>query len=214
MDRKRIKKHLALGILGAVVTVVGELLQGAVAAPEAGDEMARLFSTIAVLPVWRIGLGSSLGGLGILMQWFGFQGICLSFADQDTRLAKAFRVGNVGFTVIGAMVHILMSVWMHVIKFSAETEAFTLWFLVPIVAIFFAVYGLFAVSMFVQFWKKNTIFPRWCAFLNPILGKAVINGLTAVLPNTALCNGIGFADMGLTSLVTFTVLYILCRERD
>lgn len=70
-------------------------------------------------------------------------------------------------------------------------------------------YGLFAVSMFVQFLKKHTIFPKWCWVLNPIAGKAVINILTAMLPNTALVNGIGFADMGLTSLVTFGVLYCL-----
>lgn len=216
MDREKIRSYLKLGILGAVITIAGELLQGAIAAPDAADEMTRLFSTIDVLPVWRMGLGSTLGGLGILMQWFGFQGIFLSFDNQSSRWAKACRAGNVGFTIIGAMIHILLSVWMYVYKFTAPmgrtylTE-FTLWFVLPITVIFFAAYGVFAVSIFVQFFKRHTIFPKWCWALNPIIGKATINVLTALLPNTALVNGIGFADMGLTSLITFAVLYFLIR---
>lgn len=119
MDRTKIKRYLWLGILGALVTVAGELLQDAVTAPDGGNEMSRLFSAIEALPVWRIGLGSTLGGLGILMQWFGFQGIFLSFDNQVSRLARAYRFGNAGFTIIGAMMHILLSMWMYVYKFTS-----------------------------------------------------------------------------------------------
>lgn len=218
METKNIRKYLMLGIIGAAVTVAGELLQGAVVAPEMANEMVRIFSTIGVLPVWRIGLGSTLGGLGILMQWFGFHGICLSFDNKNTRMASAYRAGNLGFAILGSLVHILMSVYMFVYKLTSPMGMghtyrmeFMNWFVMPITVIFFAAYGLFSVTMFIQFFKKHTVFQKWSWVLNPVIGKIVINMLTAVLPNTALVNGIGFADMGLTSLITFVVLYCLCK---
>lgn len=216
----KIKKYLLIGLIGAIITVVGEMLGGLVPSPDTTDQMTRFFSSVELLPVWRIGLCSTIGGLGILMQFFGFHALYLTFDNKESRIVKLFYAGNCGFTIIGAMIHILMSMFMYVYKVNAGVEnfeniiiEFSIWFLAPMTVIFYLAYAIFAFAMFSQIIKGHTLFPKWFWVFNPIIGKVVINTITAVLPSSAIMNGIGFSDMGLTSLVTFAALYENIRRK-
>lgn len=213
MSGEKVRKYLNAGLLGAIVTVAAELLQGFAPSPDTAGRAAKVFSSIEGLPVWRMGLGSTLGALGILLQLCGFYALYLTFKDRQARCARLYRAGMVGFTVIGAIVHVLCSVMMLVYKVCPEQmEAFVIWFMLPIMAVFFAAFGALAAAMFVQIGKGRTAFPRACCVLNPVIGKAVINGVAELMPAGALANGIGFANMGLTSLVTFAVMRALLKR--
>lgn len=217
--QEKIRKNLVIGLIGAVITVIGEMLGGLVPSPDTTNQMTRLFSSIELLPVWRIGLCSSIGGLGILLQFFGFHALYLSFDNKESRAARIFYAGNCGFTIIGSIIHILMSMFMYVYKMSAGAENceniladFSIWFLAPMTVLFYLVYGIFAVVMMVQVGKGHTPFPKWCMVFNPIVGKIVINMITGILPASAFVNGIGFSDMGITSVITFLVLLIKIKD--
>ncbi len=216
---KRIKKFMIVGLLGAVITLAAELLQGFAESASSENALDEIFSTVVNLSSWRIGLGSTLGAIGILMQFFGVYAIYLSFEDKNSISAKLYRVGAYNFSIVGAIVHVLMSVMLYVYKISYGSEAlntvldYTVWFALPIVVIFFALYILFSVVAFLQFWNKRTPFPKYFAFLNPLIGKAVINAISELLPNGALSNGLGYANMGLTSIVLFSFLLFYCVKK-
>ncbi len=205
IDYKKIRKYTILGLLGAVVTVFAEMMQGAVPSGNTADKMAALFSSFDNLAVWRIGVGSTVGAIGILMQFFGVYAIYLSFEDTNTKSAKVYHAGMYVFSVLGAIVHILMSFMIYGYKISMDAMIeVTIWFVLPLVVLFFAGYIPFAVAMAIQFFKKRTTFPKWIFILNPLLGKAFFNALTSVLPSSALVNGISFSNMGLSSVILFT----------
>ncbi len=219
---EKVKKYLILGLIGSFITVVAELLQGLVPSGEATNVLAELFSTIENLPVWRIGLGSTVGGIGILMQFYGYYGLYLTLDNKENRLAGMYKRGVYVFTIIGSIVHILMSMLMYVYKISFQNEEilmermidFSIWFCGPILAGFFIFYFTMSLSMFILLFKGRTPFPKWFAFLNPLIGKAVIGAITKVLPlDGAFINGIGFANMGITSVIIVTALLIyFCKN--
>ncbi len=214
-ENNKIKKYMTIGLIGALITVVGEMLQGAVPSVEVADKMSNLFSSFDNLPVWRIGLGSTIGALGILFQFFGVYGIYLTFTNKESKTAKVYNVGMYVFSILGSIVHVLMSMMIDAYKISMEHMIeVTIWFVVPIVVIFFVGYIPFAVAMAMQFWKKQTTLPKWIFWLNPLFGKVFFNAITAILPSSALVNGISFSNMGLSSVILFTAVLISIRKED
>ncbi len=185
------------------------MCQGFSASVNTTDEMTKLFSSFDNLPVWRIGLGSTVGAIGILLQFFGVYAIYLSFKNKDTKVSKLYYYGMYVFSIIGAIVHILMSFMIYAYKISMDAMMeVTIWFIAPIVVIFFVGYIPFAITMSIQFFKKQTSFPKWIWLLNPLFGKVFFNVITAMLPSSALTNGISFSNMGLSSTILFIVLLL------
>lgn len=240
MKIKSIKQLFILGLIASLITVVGEMI-GAFAPSTNTGSNALADATVWVenimgtnifsrelmalncfenLAVWQIGLGATIGGLGILGQYLGFYGVYKTFDNKDSMLAKAYWVGNIGFAFIGSIVHVVLCVLMYVYKMNANSEncwkivgEFSLWFIVPITVIFYVLYAIFSVAMFIQIFKKHTIFPRWCCALNPVIGKAFFGIIVAVLPDSAFTNAFNNAKMGLTSVVTLMCLFI-CLEKQ
>ncbi len=214
IDWRKIKRFIFIGLIGAAITVCGEMLQGAVPSGEAVDKMDRLFSSFDDLPIWRIGLGSTLGALGILLQFFGVYGIFLSFRNKESRAAKIYYMGMYVFSILGAIVHVLMSMMIDAYKISMEHMVeVTIWFVAPIVVLFFIGYIPFAIAMAMQFWKRQTALPKWLFWLNPLFGKVIFNAITSVLPGSALTNGISFSNMGLSSVILFAAV-LLCIPNE
>lgn len=215
IDYKKIKKYMILGLIGAFITVFAEMLQGTIPSRNAADKVTALFSSFDNLAVWRIGVGSTVGAIGILMQFFGVYAIYLSFEDKTAKGAKVYHAGMYVFSVLGAIVHILMSfmIYGYKISMNAMMEV-TIWFVLPLVVLFFVGYIPFAIAMAIQFFKRRTPFPKWMFVLNPLFGKAFFNAITSVLPSSAIVNGISFSNMGLSSVILFTVCLCMMRRSE
>ncbi len=214
-ENKKIKRYIITGLIGALITVTGEMCQGLSASTDMSDKMTKLFSSFDNLPVWRIGIGSTIGAIGILLQFFGVYAIYLTFINKETKASKLYYYGMYVFSVIGAIVHILMSFMIYAYKISMDAMwEVTIWFIAPLVVVFFAGYIPFAIVMSVQFFKKQTPFPKWLWLLNPLFGKAFFNVLTAILPSSTLTNGISFSNMGLSSTILFVVLLLSMNKLE
>lgn len=232
MDKK-IKQLFALGLLFSVITVVGEMLgafapsanTGSKAFEEAVAWFENLLGSDVLtgelaalncyenLAVWQIGLGAVIGGLGILGQYLGFYGLYQTFDNKKSRISKAYFVGNIGFALIGSLVHFVLCVLMYVYKRNAQstncwavTGEFSLWFVAPLLVVFFALYAIFSVTMFIQVFRKHTIFPKWYCVLNPVIGKMAFGIVASALPESAFGNALNNACMGLTSVVTLAIM--------
>lgn len=215
IDYRKIKQLMTIGLVGALITVLAEMMQGAVPSSDAADKMVSLFSSFDNLPVWRNGLGSTIGALGILLQFFGVYGIYLSFTNKESKAAKVYHLGMYVFSVIGSIVHVLMSMMIDAYQVSMEHMIeVTIWFVAPIVVLFFIGYIPFAVAMAIQFWKRQTPFPKWLFWLNPLFGKVFFNAVTTILPSSALTNGISFSNMGLSSVILFSAVLLCMRQRN
>lgn len=207
MEIKKIKKYLIIGLIGAIITVIGEMSQGLAETIKSTDMIAEMFSSYASLPGWRLGFGSTVGTIGILFQYFGLYAIYLSFKNKEDKSAKNYKLGIYNFIFVGAIVHVLLSIAMYVYKIdSTLLMEYMIWFVVPILVIFLIGYIWFSIIMFNKFLKSETLFPKWCCILNPIIGKVVFNIIALLTPISSLSNGINNSNMGITSIVMFIIL--------
>lgn len=205
--KDRVKQYILIGLAGALITVVGEMLQGAVPSANTADRMNSLFASFDNLSLWRIGVGSTVGALGILLQFFGVYAIYMTFRNKKSKTAGVYYVGMLVFSVLGAIVHVLMSFMIYAYKISMEAMMeVTIWFVLPPVILFLAGYIPFSIAMFIQFRKEQTSFPRWMCWLNPLFGKMFINAVANLLPSGTVVNGIAFSNMGLSSVLLFSVM--------
>ena len=207
MEKRKIRKYLIIGLIGAIITVIGEMSQGFVATVDSSSLMMQEFETYASLPGWRHGIGSTFGAIGILLQSFGVYAIYLSFKNKEDKNSKRYKIGVFNYSVIGAMVHILLATSLYVLKLNNEAfMEYMIWFAVPIVVVFLIGYVWFSIIMFNKFRKNETIFPKWCCVLNPVIGKVFFNIISALIPISALANGIGYSNMGISAIIIFAVL--------
>ena len=213
MDKQR--ACLVTGLAGALLGTAGELLGGFSPAGDFTSPVTILFSSLKSLPMWRIGLCSTLGGLGILLQFFGYYAICLSFEDRENFRGRLCTAANWGFTIVGAICHILCCVFIFLYCLTLSIpgrmdvlENFLIWFFLPFAAVFLISYITFCVLFSLQICGGHSSFPRWCGYLNPLGFMIFFPILAGVLPSSAAVNGLYFANMGLTSILIFTVLLI------
>ena len=207
MDKSKIRKYLIIGLIGAIITVIGEMSQGFVATVDSSNLMMQEFETYASLPGWRHGFGSTVGAIGILLQFFGVHAIYLSFKNKDDKNSKRYKIGVFNYSVIGAIIHILLATSLYVLKISSELfMEYMIWFAMPFVIVFLIGYIWFSIIMFNKFCRNETIFPKWCCVLNPVIGKIFFNIVSALIPISALANGISYSNMGIAAIVIFAIL--------
>ncbi len=210
---KKVKNCLLIGLLGALLTVIAEFLQGFVPSTDTTDQLSKLFSSFYALPDWRIGIGATLGAVGILLQFFGLYAISLRFINPDHKAAKCYRAGMYLYAVLGAFVHILLSAMIYLYKVSYSVMLdFLIWFVLPSLLVFLAGYLLFSLAMLWLIGKGHTPYPKWLWVCNPLCGKLFITAVTAFLPPTALVNGIAYADMGISALLIFLTFLLLSKD--
>ena len=210
MEQTKIKKYLFIGLIGSLITVIGEMAQGLAETVSTGDMMTEMFATYASVEGWRHGFGSTVGAIGILLQFFGMYAIYLSLKDKERRTAKIFKYGAVIYSFVGASIHILFASAIYVYKINSEfLMEYLIWFVLPITIFFLVAYAWFSIVMLNLFRKGDTAFPKWCWVLNPLIGKALVNILSEIIPSSVIANGIGFSNMGITAIIMFTILFAL-----
>lgn len=68
---QKARKMLLIGLLGAILTLIGDLLIGYVKFPEGAGMLEGYFAAALALPVWRPILGGMAGFLGISLEFLG-----------------------------------------------------------------------------------------------------------------------------------------------
>ena len=208
MEKRR--TCLWIGLIGALIGTLGEFLGGWAPATDLTSPMTILFSALKAVPAWRLGLCSTIGGLGILLQYFGYYAIGLSFEDRENFRGRLYFAANRGFTIVGAVYHILCCVFLLLLGLTDGNQQilkeFFLWFALPISVLFFISYGTVCILFLLQISSGHSSFPRWCGLLTPLVPALIIQTAVSFLPNSALVNAVSFAGMGLSSILIFSLL--------
>ena len=217
---KKIRKYLLIGLMGAFITVIGELSGGLSATIDMSNRISQVMSSFDNLPVWRIGFCSTVGAIGIYFQYFGYKALQLSLKNQDGKLAKCLKYGNYGFIIYGALDHVVLCMLIYVYHMTvglpnqwAIIWEFSQWFVLPIVIIFFIGYFTYGIALFIAMIRGETMFSKWYCLANPLIGKMVINAIYGLNPGTVFMNGINFASVGLSSLVIFALFLFVINKK-
>lgn len=218
MSTGRAERDLKIGLFGAVLTLIGDLLIGAARFPEGANMLEGYFAIALAMPAWRPILGGLIGFLGISLEFCGLMTIYPLIKVKMPRGGQFYKLAMyVYLAVAGGAVHLPCGVFMWLYKAVTEMAGqnagydiamrYLLYFLLPVTALFAVFFIGASIVQFVAFFKGNTPFPRWYCIFNPLLGKIVFNGVRR-LGNTALINGIGTSNMSLGAIIMFIALLI------
>lgn len=230
MDSKthaQIKKLLIIGLIASVVTVIGgELPIGWVEYPAVeGDAFGMLGMLIGSghLSLLQLACGVLFGGVGIPLQYYGFEAAAqLAAQGGSRRSAKIIHWGALATGFLGGIVHVICVALMFVCRLVCTTEMtaipqaaldFAIWLVAPISVVFMPIYYAMCIGMFVVILKGKTCLPKWAAVFNPLAATLVVNALPMLLPGSALVNALGMANMGIGSVWMFAGFLLLLRKQ-
>ena len=218
MSRQKAETYLKIGLFGALLTLIGDLLIGAARFPDGANVIDGYFAIALDMPAWRPILGGLIGFMGICLEYCGLMTIWPLIREKMPRGGRFYRLSMyVYLAVAGGAVHLPCGafIWFYRSVAGAAGQAvghdialkYLLYFLLPAAAVFAVFFIGASIVQFVAFFKGRTPFPKWYCVFNPLLGKAVFNGVRR-LGNTALINGIGTSNMSLGAIVMFAALLL------
>lgn len=223
MEKKeyaQLKKMFIVGIIFAAMTMLGgEMPIGWTVYPESDNEMIAMIMGCGNLTLLQLACGVFFGGIGIPLQYYGYKAIGIIVENGGSKkCGKLILIGAKAIAFWGGVIHIICVALMFICRMEQTHTIeqlplsvidFTLWLVLPISAVFFAVYIPMTIAMIIPVIKGKTIFPKWAFILNPIFFKIILNAAAGIMPDTELMNGIRMSNMGLGSLVTFVGLLVL-----
>ncbi len=218
MNSGKAVRYLKIGLFGAALTLIGDLLIGAAKFPDGANLIDGYFAIALGMPAWRPVLGGLIGFLGICLEFCGLMTIYPLIREKMPRGGHFYKLAMYVYLAVGGgAVHLPCGVFMWIYKSVSETAGpeagcdialrYLLYFLLPVTVVFAVFFVGANVVQFIAFIKGRTPFPKWYCVFNLLIGKTVFN-LVRQLGNTALINGIGTSNMSLGAIVMFTALLL------
>ena len=218
MNGEKAERYLKIGLFGAVLTLIGDLLIGAAKFPDGAGLVDGYFAIALAMPAWRPVLGGLIGFLGICLEFPGLMTLCPLIRGGMPRGGRFYRLAMYVYLAVGGgAVHLPCGAFMWIYKSvagAAGPEAgheialhYLLYFLLPAAAVFTVFFVGANLIQFIAFAKGRTPFPKWYCVFNLLIGKGVFNAVRR-LGNTAMINGIGTSNMSLGAIVLFAALLL------
>lgn len=222
-QQTKITRLLGWGILGAVLTMIGDFLLLGVSSAGAEGALGQYLMAAEKISYTRIGLAGFFGYVGIPVTAFGFYVLYQQLTDKTSTLARLYRLSVLGFAAFGGAIHVVCCYLLTGIKKTLETGttpdavlpailAEQGGYVVPCMVVFFAVYLVNIVAMVVLIAKGKTPFPKWMWVLNPLTFKILLNAVSK-LGTSAFLNGLGCSNMSLGALLIFAAWMAVLRKQ-
>lgn len=216
----KLRKMLIIGIIASFITTIfGDMPIGWVVYPETGNKYMDIIIGSKDVSILQMACGLFFGAIFIPLQYYGVKAISEIIEKNKCKYcSKIIDVGAKAFAFIGGTVHVLCVVAMYIYKMEATSNllqipktaiVFLIWLLLPISILFMSIYVLMCFAIAIPILKGKTVFSKWMAIFNPLLGKIVLNLLALVIPNTKIFNAIRMGNMGIGSMITFVAFYVL-----
>ena len=224
---KNDRKHLALGLAAAVITVLlGELPIGWVDYPAVEGDITGMTGMMlgsAKLSMLQLFLGALFGGVFIPMHYFGFEAAArIVKAGGNPRSAKVIHAGALATAFLGGIVHVICVALMYICRLVCTpgmtaipqpVMEFMLWLVMPVSVVFMPVYYAMCIALLLCVARGRTALPRWAAVFNPLTGFLLFNILPEFLPASPMINALSMANMGMGSVITFGGLLAVTQGR-
>lgn len=223
-DYCKVKKLLLYGMIGAVLTMIGDFLLLGVDSTGAVGALGQYILAAKKISYTRIGLAGSFGFAGIPLTAFGFYALYELMQDKTSALARIYKASVYGFVASGGAIHIICCYLVTGMKKALETGtdqesmlsvilAEQDGYLIPCFIIFMAFYLANVITMILGISKGKTPLPRWMWLINPFTFKILLN-LVGKMSTAAFWNGIACSNMSLGALIIFLAwMLVLLRRR-
>lgn len=222
-DYLKVRKLLIYGMIGAILTMIGDFLLLAVDSAGAAGVLGQYILAAERLSYTRIGLAGSFGFAGIPVTAFGFYALYELLQDKTSTLARIYKASIYGFLAFGGAIHIICCYLVTGMKKALETGtdqesmlsvilAEQGGYLIPCFIIFIAFYFANVITLILIIAKGKTPLPRWMWLINPFAFKILLN-LVGKMSTAAFWNGIACSNMSLGALIIFLAWMVVVLRR-
>lgn len=201
LDRVRIRKLLAIGLLASVLTGVGDFLLGFAEETAGVDLATSVMSSAPNLTDGQMIAGSLLGMFGIFLEGLACFGIYRLMADAAPRYAHLYRAGIFGYIWLAPIgCHLNMGILNLAYKYLLLADAeiavkaagpLFYGFSQPVYILLILFWLPMIVIQFKAFAKGFTPYPFHAKWFNVIVGSVPVLVISQLMPHTALAAGIG-----------------------
>ncbi len=202
LNRETIKKLLITGLIGALVTGVGDFLLGYAEEESASGFAAAIMASAPNLSDGQMIVGGLVGFFGILLEGIACIAVYRLMADSAPGYARIYRAGIIGYIWLApAGCHLNMGVlnlaYKYLLLADAETAAraaglLFYGFSLPVYVLLVLFWLPMMFVQFLAFDRGLTPYPRSAKWFNVILGTVPAFALSLLSgPHTALGAAIG-----------------------
>ena len=223
LDWPRIRHLMKLGMIAALMVLVGDMLLGWGVHDAAQSGMAGFLSAYLDLPDGRIFWSAFLGLIGIPLEalcYFSVYRLIKPYSEKYAHLYRGGILGVLAFAGCGVHVPCLACVFFYKYMMAASPETaldasvrFGLYFLLPGMILFFIFWAVHLIAHVAAFSKGLTPYPKWCWIFCPAVGMA-LTMLLKFLPETAIRNALTAAWISIGNLWMFGGLLALSRRAE
>ena len=209
LNKARIRKLLSIGLIAAVLVLIGDMLLGWSVIDENSD--IGVFSKFIGISDARIFWSALLGMIGIPLEGLCYFGIYRLIAYRSEKRAHSYRTGILGVLTFGGFVHVMCCAAVYYLNriyelkpeiLETEVMQFAKYFLFPASIVFFIFFLVLNITQIAAFIKGETPCPKWCAVFNPAIGVIVIV-LAKIIGNYPLVNALSTGWISIGGICTF-----------
>ena len=193
LDRARIRKLLAIGLFGAILTGIGDFLLGYAQETPTSTIATSVMAGAANLQDWQMIAGGLLGFVGIFLEGLAFFAVYRLMADAAPRYAHIYRAGIFGYIWLAPVgCHMNMGILNLAYKYLLPLDAATaelvadrlFWgFSQPVYALLVIFWVPMLVIQFMAFAKGLTPYPKRAKWFNLMIGAIPAIVISGILGN-------------------------------
>lgn len=206
MDWPRIRHLFRLGLFGALLTLIGDLILGWGVEDEALEGLPRMLSAYTGTSDGGIFAAALLGLLGLTLEGLCYFGGYRLMAQRGPKAAHSYRAGIFGYVIFGGCgFHVPVCAMVFLTKHGLAAELlwkYAAYFVLPSFLLFWVFFAVLEVTQIRAFAKGLTPYPKWCWIFSLPVGMAAAMALR-VFGNQPWVNGLSCAWISVGNLWMF-----------
>ncbi|MCM1497042.1 MAG: hypothetical protein NC124_01090 [Clostridium sp.] len=217
LDIPRIRHLMKIGLVAAVMVLIGDMLLGYGTADTAVSGIPVTFARYLTVADQRIFWSAILGLIGIPLEALCYFSIYRLIAPGSEKYAHTYRSGIFGCLIFGGCgVHVPCCAVVYFLKRMYEynpdtamemTVKFLAYFLAPATVIFLIFFLILTVTQIKAFAKGLTPLPKWTWIFSVLVGLPV--AAVFKIPNLPLTNAIATGWISIGNLWMFGGLLVM-----
>lgn len=209
LDWQRITHLFRLGLFGALLTLVGDMILGWGVEDTTLTGLPRMLSAYTGTSNAGLFAAALLGMLGITVEGLCYFGVYRLMAERAPAYAHRYRAGIFGYVIFGSCgFHVPVCAMVFLAKHGLASELlwrYAVYFVLPAFALFWVFFALLQITQIAAFAKGLTPYPRRCWIFCLPTGMAAAM-LLNVLGNLPWVNALSCAWISVGNLWMFAGL--------
>lgn len=220
LDMPRIRHLMKIGLVAAVMVLIGDMLLGYGAADTAESGIPVTFARYLNVSDGRIFWSAVLGLIGIPLECLCYFAVYRLIAHKSEKYAHTYRTGIFGCLIFGGCgVHVPCCAVVYFLKkmyeFSSDkafemTVEFLAYFLAPATVVFLVFFLILTVTQIRAFAKGLTPLPKWTWIFSVLFGLLMAAILKA--PNLPLTNALATGWISIGNIWMFGGLLLITKR--